>query len=168
MHVWLRLTAAVCSQHVVLRVALSSAFRTSTSRLGSMPQGMHLDIKREVSQRLTSRSFYTSQAVLRRGTEPRESKGIQPLRIERSKDRRGSGRNPRVGGRRREKEEEKGREEIREGSGGSRGDLSYLCFKRRSRHPAWPIYTEKHDARRVGGSFALYTSFIHLYYSLHL
>lgn len=40
-----------------------------------MPSGMHLDIKREVSQWLTSRSFYTRRAALARGTESKERKG---------------------------------------------------------------------------------------------
>lgn len=74
---------------------------------------MHLDIKREVSQRLTSRSFYTPHTALERDAEPSENKGMQPLRAGRSKARSGSGQNPRVGW----GEEKKGRGKAQEGVG---------------------------------------------------
>ncbi len=59
---------------------------------------MHLDIKREVSQWLTSRSFYTPRAALARGAELSESKEMQPLSVGQSKTQSGGGKSG--GGRR--------------------------------------------------------------------
>lgn len=71
---------------------------------------MHLDIKREVSQWLTSRSFCAPRTALARGAEPSESEGMQPLSGGQSKARSGSGQSPRV----ERGEEKKGRGKAQE------------------------------------------------------